>query len=443
MPTGVAAIGNSENDNQTTPVTDTDTTSIYGDHTLYEDGVKCVASPKSTPQGSSKPANFDPDPAAVEMFEKDLKPKIEELAPLYQKAAQEEGMADWEILPALHNLEYGLRRDNPTTNTGFRTPFQMNAGTLSKNGVDISKPAYTPGHELTDDEFVEVARAAIKFWLLSDGSYLKIDLTKSVTPEEAAKVIVAYKSGAGSVWFTGKADFNKHAYAWAGFDTTPEHKLPMPWGPGSPFGDEVAGTTVNKPGAATVFALLKGGNYGGGGGGGGCASSVTGGGGGGTAQPVSGEKADWIKIILDSTNVKWGNYGSAVTQKQDVEGCLTDNTLAGFAALVQQSGVGLPINALATDHGGCGTGGRSDHNAGRAIDIGYYGFGDPSNNDEGNKLYKFIYDNRQVLKVGQLIWQEPPPGYQCLNAGTPTECYSYYGAKTMGQHYHHIHVSFQ
>ncbi len=415
--------------------------------TLVTDSLKgstgaAVAPVASGATGSIAPAGFNPDPKAVEMFTNDLLPKIQPLIPLYQKAAAEKGLADWQVLPALHNLEFGLRRDNPTTNTGFRTPFQMNANSLAKHGLDMSAPMFTPGHELTDDEFVTVAGYAAEFWLLSDAKYFDIDATQPMTPEQAAKIIVAYKSGAGSAWFNGKADFNLHAYAWAGFDTTPEHALPMAWGPGSPFGDEVAGTTVNKPGAATVFALLKGGTFSGNA----VASTCNGNGGdnasSGTFTPVTGDKAEIVKKILASTAFKWGNYGNAATQKQDIENCLNDVTLKGILALAEQSGVPIPVNALATDHGGC-NGGASDHNSGSAIDIGYYGNGQPNFEENGNTLYKFIYSNRQGLMADQVIWQEPPAGYMCLDKGQPVDCYTVYGTDTMNDHYHHIHVSFQ
>lgn len=396
-----------------------------------------TSTPTSTPVN-----NFNPDPAAVAMFENDLKPLIEPLVPLYQKAAQEAGLADWEILPALHNLEFGLRRDNPTTNTGFRTPFQMNARSLASHGLNLDDPVFTPGHELTDDEFVLAAKYAAQYWLIPDGNYFGIDATKNVSPEEAAKMIVAYKSGAGSVWFTGAADFNLHAYAWAGYDSTPEHKLPMDWGPGSPYGDEQPGDLVNKPGAATVFALLKGGDFG-------SPSneceelSKRNDG----FSPISGTKEEIIQRILANTQIGWGNaprISSEEEQKQDVQDCLTDNTLKGLLAMAEQSGVRIPINTMARGHGGCtrSTTG-SDHLRGEAIDIGYYGNGKPNFVEEGNTLYKYLYDNRQALNVDQMIWQEPPSGYQCTDDGGPVDCYAFYGSSTMNDHYHHIHVSFK
>ena len=151
-------------------------------------------------------------------------------------------------------------------------------------------------------------------------------------------------------------------------------------------------------------------------------------------------------IILSSSKIKWGNYGSATSQKADVASCLTNTTLSSFATIAQNSPVDLPINALATDHGGCTSGKSSLHNAGRAIDIGYYGnnsYGAALHKAEGDTLYKFLFDNRDVLQIDELIWQYPPVGYKCIDKGVVGECDTLYSLGTMNQHYHHIHVSFK
>ena len=149
--------------------------------------------------------------------------------------------------------------------------------------------------------------------------------------------------------------------------------------------------------------------------------------------------------ILSSSNVMWGNYGSATSQKSDIEGCMTDTALISIATIIQNSGVQIPVNALATDHGGCSASGGSLHNHGRAIDIGYYGnasAGADRHKPEGDTLYKFLFDNRNVLKIDELIWQYPPSGYKCIDGGNVGECDTIYNAATMNQHYHHIHVGF-
>lgn len=151
-------------------------------------------------------------------------------------------------------------------------------------------------------------------------------------------------------------------------------------------------------------------------------------------------------IILSSSKISWGNYGSADSQKVDVRSCLTAATLLSFATIAQNSPVGLPINALATDHGGCNNSGGSYHNKGRAIDIGYYGnnsAGSTKHKPEGDQLYKFLFDNREILQIDELIWQYPPTGFKCMDRGVVGECDTIYSADTLSQHYHHIHVSFK
>jgi lysophospholipase L1-like esterase len=243
-------------------------------------------------------SGFAPDPAAVEIFTKDLMPKIQPLIPLYQRAAQEENMADWEVLPALHNLEFSLRKDNPEGNLGYASPFQMSKLYIEEiTGVSPNDPVFKPGKMLTDDEFVRVAKLAIEY-MRGNAGFLKLgDLSQPLTAEQAGKLILSYKSGAGSEWFRGQADFNLHAYTWAGYDTTPAHKLPMAWGPGSSVRDEQPSKKVGQPGAATVFMLLKGGVVGTGQAVGNCAGATSGGlvNAEGYAFPVEGAKKSTIK----------------------------------------------------------------------------------------------------------------------------------------------------
>lgn len=284
-------------------------------------------------------SGFAPDPAAVAMFEKDLKPKIEALVPLYQRAAQEAGLADWEILPALHYLESGLSKDNPKGNTDYKSPFQMSKNYMQKlTGASPSDPIFAPGKVLTDDEFVTVAKYAIDY-MKGNAGFLKIgDLSQPMTAEQAGKLIVSYKSGAGAAWFTGKADFNLHAYAWAGYDTTPAHKLPMSWGPGSPYRDEQPSLKVNRPGAATIFMILKGGVVGGGlTGSGNCAKGTAGGlvNAEGYAFPVEGATKSTAKSFTQ------------LPCRAGPNGCHHDNT-AAFDLIIgnQQESLGKKVFAI-------------------------------------------------------------------------------------------------
>lgn len=167
----------------------------------------------------------------------------------------------------------------------------------------------------------------------------------------------------------------------------------------------------------------------------------------GTNTALVAKNADEARrIILTSQNMIWGNYGSAASQQQDINSCLTETTLMSIATIAQNSGVKIPVNALATDHGGCTNTDTSRHNHGRAIDIGYYGNNSQGANrhlPDGDTLYKFLYDNREVLQIDELIWQYPPSGYKCIDEGVVGECDTIFSAATMNQHYHHIHVGFK
>lgn len=160
---------------------------------------------------------------------------------------------------------------------------------------------------------------------------------------------------------------------------------------------------------------------------------------------TSGSKQELAQSILNSKNVVFGNYGNASQQRDDINNCLTDTTLAAFATMADKSGTRILVNALGTDHGGCNgkASGNSAHNYGRAIDIGYYGNGGPNHNANGDALYKFLYNNSGLLEIDQLIWTRPPAGYKCIGKGTPVDCLAFYGFKTVSQHTHHIHVGFK
>lgn len=79
-----------------------------------------------------------------------------------------------------------------------------------------------------------------------------------------------------------------------------------------------------------------------------------------------------------------------------------------------------------------------DHPNGRAVDIVCTGNGTPGNTEECNKQYRYLYDNAQELGINDLIWNDPPPGYQCLDNGVPVDCDQVFGP---GDHTDHIHVS--
>lgn len=164
----------------------------------------------------------------------------------------------------------------------------------------------------------------------------------------------------------------------------------------------------------------------------------------GSLTPINKDRQGMIDAILTNSNIVFGNYQSADVQRRDIQNCSTDNLLGVILYAAEQSGVRVLINALASDHGGCFINSVSPfsslHNKGKAIDIGYYGNGNVKHNADGDKLFKFLYNNREALHINQIIWQDPPAGFQCVGDSKPVDCYRFYGTSTMGEHYHHIHV---
>jgi hypothetical protein len=390
-------------------------------------------------EGGEPVAGFSPDPTAVTYFEQNIQPKMSRLIPLYQRAAGEEDFADWQLLAGLHHMETNSSMTNPSTNPDFRGPFQMSAASLSRAGISPYQAPFDSGRTLSDDEFVTHARAAIKIFLRgkAGASTVNVDVSKALSVEEAMKLTIAYKSGEASAWLTGDADPNLHAYAWSGFDSTPQHAMPMAWGPGSPWTDEVPGSRNARPGALTVWGMLKSGDIG-------SLSGVDCVGAGGALQPISGSRAELVDRAINNDRLQLGNYGNAATQASDIRNVISTNLLVALVAMLEQSGADIPVNAIKSDHTSPGL-----HDSGNAIDIGYFGNGSrcvaaagspPCNSSEGNQLYNFLYTNWKQLKIVELIWQDPPAGKKCIGENGPVDCYAYYGYATMGQHYHHIHV---
>jgi hypothetical protein len=142
--------------------------------------------------------------------------------------------------------------------------------------------------------------------------------------------------------------------------------------------------------------------------------------------------------------------------KEDVQNCgkvascsggnggggIAPNTAKALAGLAEQSGVSqVKVSALNSDHE-CDGG---EHPKGLAIDLAY-----AQGDAEGQKAYKYLYDNAKDLGVNKLIWGTvdqpgwtPMPGYQCMYGGQPIDCYNTYSDDRGGggNHIDHIHVS--
>lgn len=107
-------------------------------------------------------------------------------------------------------------------------------------------------------------------------------------------------------------------------------------------------------------------------------------------------------------------------------------TVQVLIAVAEQSGVVAKVYAFNKDHF-CDKG---EHGKGLAIDFPYNA-GTP----EGEKLYKFLYDNAASLGTNKLIYSPTPSGYECMGGGAPVSCVDYYGEDTLSGHQDHIHLS--
>lgn len=354
--------------------------------------------------------------------------------PLYQKAAELEGMPqNWEILAGLHATETNYGRkwigNGVQSVTG---PFQEQTTELSQH---LDDPKYADlktlihpggalkdaGTDVDDKEFIVLGRLALARWVkqgLGDAEYEKlktapIPFTENVSEDHVFWKIMKRWNGvaAGYQGFTG---YNKTNY-----------KMPQP------IVGYGAGGMWNQPGSATIYFLIKkNGISGGSSGSADCTTTVDG---GGTYQEIGGSREEIAQRLLESSNLKLGNFGNAGTQRTDIQTGATDELVRLMLAANEQSGAPLLVNAIKTDHKS-----GTAHGAGRAVDIGYYGNGYPNHNDDGDKMYKFLYANRKELKIKQLIWKYPPGNLKCVNRGEPVECSSY--GSILNDHNHHIHA---
>lgn len=85
-----------------------------------------------------------------DIWTEDEAKKIEELFPLYKKAADEVGIP-WQFLAVVHRLESGQSRENPSNGQGLFQDY---------NGQHTHADLYTPGTKVDDSNFVEQAKIA-------------------------------------------------------------------------------------------------------------------------------------------------------------------------------------------------------------------------------------------------------------------------------------------
>lgn len=369
---------------------------------------------------------FTPDPAAEKMFNETEVPQIKKFMHLYQKAAQEEGVPfNWEILAGLHSTETNFGQKWESNALGYTGPFQQGPSELReyrddanyaaiKTLVDAGGTVIPVSGNLADEQFVVLARLALHRW---------VNQALGTGYEELKTKPIAFQATVDSnnPFWKIMGRWNHGAEGYQGFTGYNDSNYTMP----QPITGYGAGGLWNKPGVATTYYLIKKNGISGG-----SSSCVDG---SGNLQPISGDRAELAKRLLDNPNLKLGNFGNASTQKSDIESVVTDDLVRLMVAATEQSGAKLLVNALKSDHDP-----GSAHEGGKAVDIGYYGNGQPNHELEGNKMYSFLYNNRVGLKIKQLIWKYPPDGYKCINRGQPVDCGSY--GSVLDDHNHHIHV---
>lgn len=151
---------------------------------------------------------------------------------------------------------------------------------------------------------------------------------------------------------------------------------------------------------------------------------------------VSGDKAELISKILANPRIKTEYYendsNDSINKVEEELAVLEIGLLRGLATIGEKSGVDIIVTDLLREN--C----NDFHCQGQALDIGYWGNGQPRWVKEGDQLFKYLHDNKEDLKVNELIWWKPPEGYSNLDEGKPHD----YGEPTNSQHIHHIHVSF-
>lgn len=149
-------------------------------------------------------------------------------------------------------------------------------------------------------------------------------------------------------------------------------------------------------------------------------------------------KQELIQRVLDSKNITL----QTAAENKDLKNCITETTLIGLVGAAEQSGANnIIVTDFAEGHDGC-DGGDSLHNYGQAIDIGYFGNGELDHTLEGDKVYNYFYDNRDSLKIDELIWKKPPSGKKCLESGNIVDCRAVYKGD-YAAHNNHIHVGFK
>ncbi len=139
-------------------------------------------------------------------------------------------------------------------------------------------------------------------------------------------------------------------------------------------------------------------------------------------------RADLQQQILSNPNIHF----QSANPKNDVTdpGKTGDDVLCVVWNIAKQGNIPFAITVFNTGHGGCPTG-KSNHCRGFGVDIGSVGTPDL------NAVYRYIYNNKDALKINELIFSPTPDGLCTLKQGI---CSSY-DAKTLSEHRDHVHLA--
>lgn len=146
-----------------------------------------------------------------------------------------------------------------------------------------------------------------------------------------------------------------------------------------------------------------------------CTANATSGSGAGTVTACAPgtDRAALVATVLGSPNLKL-REGREASQTSDIQTGIECPTVAVIASMLT-IGVPIRINSLMSDHP-VDTG---YHPKGMAMDLGYL----PGDQD-GAKVYEFLYKNAEALGVIQIIWAYPPtidgidPSKKCIQQNT-------------------------
>lgn len=157
---------------------------------------------------------------------------------------------------------------------------------------------------------------------------------------------------------------------------------------------------------------------------------------GGTTTLPSGSDAEIIDKLLNNPNIQWADPEG----RRDVQRYNSPQINRVLLSLAESSGHKIIITDSYRP-------GASDfHGQGKALDLDNDSRSGPNYNPKSDELFKFIYDNREVYKLNELIWADPPPGTNCIDSPSPGDrrlgsCLEIYGAATTVQHNNHIHLA--